>query len=228
MCGRFTLIKTGKEVAAFFGLGDAPEWTPRYNVAPTQAVLAVRLSAGVRSAVPMRWGLATPWGPPGKPLINARAETVTQKPTFRQAFESRRCLVAADGFYEWLTEGREKRPHHFTLRGGGPFAIAALWEAWPGAAGATALLTCAANDLVRPCHDRMPAILPPEAWGDWLDPHSTQAGLLSLLRPYPAEAMAALAVGKAVGSPRNDGPACIEPAGLAGPGTQLLLPGLAE
>jgi len=219
MCGRFTLIKTGAELASLFGLGQPPEWGPRYNIAPTQGVLAVRLAGGVRSASLMRWGLVPPWATGnGPPLINARAETVKDRPAFRDAFKRRRCLLPADGFYEWQADGREKRPHYFTLTGGGAFAVAGLWEprgVRPDEAGSVALLTTDANELVRPCHDRMPVILPPEAWGEWLAPGPATPGLLGLLVPFTAGRMAARAVGKAVGSPRSEGPQCIEAAGPA-------------
>ncbi len=215
MCGRFTLLPSGKDIASLFALDDVPDWTPRYNIAPTQKVLAV-LNKSPRRASLMRWGLVPVWASDkGPPLINARAETAAEKPTFRDALKKRRCLVPADGFYEWKADGREKTPHHFTLAGGGLFAIAGVWEPrglMPEEAGSVALLTTAANELVAPCHDRMPVILPPEAWAAWLG-EATPDAVAAMLRPFPAEAMSTLAVGKAVGSVRSEGPACVEAAG---------------
>jgi putative SOS response-associated peptidase YedK len=220
MCGRYTLIRPAEEVARAFDLAEWPDWQPRYNVAPTQQAFVVRQDGSARAGSLMRWGLVPPWskGPgDGPPLINARADTAHEKPAFRSAFRKRRCLLIQDGFYEWKADGTKKLPHHFTLAGGGPFAVAALWERWEGGEvplEAVALLTTEANDIVRPCHDRMPVILPPEAqrlWPSEADPDALRA----LLVPYPASRMAARAVGKAVGSPRNEGPQCLEPAGPA-------------
>jgi putative SOS response-associated peptidase YedK len=215
MCGRFTLYKTGREIAAPFGLAEEPQAAPRYNIAPTQQVLVVRREDGRRTAARLRWGMATPWGPPGAPLINARSETVMKKPTFRQSFSARRCLVPADGFYEWKAVGREKQPFYFTVNGGSLFAIAGIWEPRPGEAGAVALLTTEANEVVGVVHNRMPVILPPAAWEAWLEPAAAPEALLPLLCPYTAGEMAARAVSKAVNTARNDGPECIEPAGPA-------------
>ena len=218
MCGRFTLIRPRAEIAETFGV-DVPAVDPRYNIAPTQQVLVIKQEDS-RVAALMRWGLVPSWSSSpreGPPLINARAETVEEKPAFRAAFRKRRCLVPADGFFEWKAEGRDKRPHYFTRSDGSLFAFAALWERWQGEAGvieSVAVLTTEANELVRPCHDRMPVILGRDAQLLWLDNGAgcDAAALRELLRPYSASEMTVRLAGKAVGSPKNEGPQCLDPA----------------
>ena len=219
MCGRFTLAREAVEVAEAFGLAEVPELFPRYNVAPTQPVFVVRLAEGRRAGSLLRWGLLPPWAASpkdGPPLINARSETVAEKPAFRSAFEKRRCLVPADGFFEWKGEGSKKVPHYFTA--GGLFAMAGLWESWRGQSGvieSVAVLTTEANELVRNFHERMPVILPPTAYGAWLDAGTGPDALLGMLRPFPASLMGVRAVSGVVGSVRNEGPACVAPPGPA-------------
>jgi putative SOS response-associated peptidase YedK len=208
MCGRFVLTKAPADVAEFFNLGNMPELKPRYNIAPTQSIFAVRQAGGSREGVLLRWGLTPPWSNGMKPLFNARADGVATKPSFRSAFKRRRCLVPADGFYEWLTVGRKKTPHLFSLVDGGLFAMAGLWEGGGDFADSACLITTEANDLVGAVHDRMPVILPREAWDAWIDPDASPSGLQSLLRPYPAVAMTARPVSDFVSSARNEGPAC--------------------
>ncbi len=220
MCGRYTLRATPADLAEHFDLPEAPEWSPRFNVAPTQTVPVVRLAADRpgHEWSALRWGLVPSWADDpaiGSRLINARAETVAEKPSFRSAFKSRRCLMPADGFYEWAVEGKGKRPHHFTLEGGGVFVFAGLWERW--GRGTESLETCAlltveANAVVAPIHARMPLILPPEAYDAWLNPDSTPVRLAKLLLPYPGP-MADMAVGLAVNRPGHEGPGCLAPAG---------------
>ena len=217
MCGRYTLLASPEDLALHFGLADIPSVVPRFNIAPTQPVLAFGLSRdGRAAAATFRWGIVPPWATDPKPgPINARAETVASKPTFAEAFRKRRCLIPADGFYEWeQLPNRRKRPWHFRLREGGPFAFAGIWEAWRPQSGppllTCALLTTAANDVVRPVHHRMPLILPPSDYGTWIDRGNEDAGRLAgLLRPFPAEAMEAYPVGPTVNDPRNDGPGCL-------------------
>ena len=179
MCGRFTLATPAQSVAQLFPLFDLAEadLPPRYNIAPTQAVLAVRVGPeGAPEPARLRWGLVPSWADDlaiGNRLINARADTAAVKPAFRSAFRRRRCLVLADGFYEWQKAGAARQPWHFGLKGAEPFAFAGLWERWdrggPPLPTCT-LLTTDANDVVPPVHDRMPAILPRESFERWLDP----------------------------------------------------------
>ncbi|MBN2370854.1 MAG: SOS response-associated peptidase [Vicinamibacteria bacterium] len=219
MCGRFTLTTPGEELAMYFSLDKAPLLQPRYNIAPNQSIAVVRRPSAV--AAPrldtVRWGLVPRWArDPArqKPLINARAETLAEKPSFRDAFRCRRCLVPADGFYEWKTAGQDRNPHLFHLRNGGPFAIAGLWEPSlaSGEQDSCAIVTTDANALLRGFHDRMPVILPKESHGLWLDIDLANAeDLLVLLRPYPAEEMCSRAVSRGVNNPRFDDPSCIAP-----------------
>jgi putative SOS response-associated peptidase YedK len=185
MCGRFILTVSAKDVADLFGLAEVPALEPRYNVAPTQPVAAVRADAdGRRSLATLRWGLIAPWAKDAKhAAINARAETAADKPTFRHAFRKRRCLIPADAFYEWQKVGRHKQPYLFKLRDGEPFAFAGIWEAWNGPDGealeSCAILTTEANELVRSVHERMPVILDPRHYAEWLDPGLTDPALFA-------------------------------------------------
>lgn len=221
MCGRFTLFAPGNVLARMFGIEDAPVLAPRYNIAPSQPVVSVRVApdGGGREFAPLRFGLIPSWSKDpsiGDRLINARAETVSVKPSFRSAFRRRRCLVPADGFYEWRRTPGRKQPHYIAFRDGRPFAIASLWERWEGPDGSAvetcALITTAANDVVSPIHDRMPVILDPKDFDLWLDPEAkANESLTSLLRPFPAEDMTAFPVGFRVNDPKVDSPACIVP-----------------
>ncbi len=214
MCGRYTLTTPVPVLAERFGFDSFPELKPRYNVAPTQPVAVVVAGPELRrELVLMRWGLVPAWsreGPKGPPLINARSETAADRPAFRQALRSRRCLVPADGFFEWAKVGGRKQPHYFHRPNGEPFAFAGLWERWQGPEGdpllSCAVLTTEANEVVRPVHDRMPVILAPEDFQRWLE-----SGDAELLRPCPPEALAVTRVSALVNSPRNDGPECLRP-----------------
>ncbi len=221
MCGRFTLTSPEQDLLLHFLLPEAPAREPRYNVAPGQPVAAVRIArdGSQRELVPLSWGLIPSWAKDpklGARMINARAETAAEKPSFRNAFRRRRCLVPADGFYEWQKSEAGKQPFYIRLQGGGTFAFAGLWEFWRGPEGETiescALLTTQPNSLLRPLHDRMPVILPRSDYALWLDPEvQTVERLQPLLVPYPAERMEAYPVGRYVNSPENEGPRCIEP-----------------
>jgi putative SOS response-associated peptidase YedK len=218
MCGRFTLTRSGEEVAEAFGLDQAPEIVPRYNIAPSQPVLAVRQLApeAARTCALLRWGLKS--APDDKPLINARAETAATRGAFRAAFAQRRCLVPADGFYEWEgpSGARKRRPFHLRLRDGGLFGLAGLWEPGPeGEPGTLTILTTPPNRLVERIHDRMPLILQPADYSRWLDPGTPVPSLRPLLGPYPAVHMESYPVGPAVNNPRADDPSCLLPAGEA-------------
>ncbi len=219
MCGRFVLDSPPELIAASFGLDDVPALTPRYNIAPSQYMPIIHAPAGVRECVLTRWGLVPAWSKEPRTeysTINARAETVATKPAFRDAFRRRRCLIPADGFFEWTrAEGKAKKPYFIRLKAPGPFAFAGLWERWEK--DGQTLETCTiivteANELMRPIHDRMPVILARDDYGLWLDPGiSDPARLQPLLKPYPAERMQAYPVSTAVNSVRNDGESLIRP-----------------
>jgi len=218
MCGRFNLSENPRTIARHFGLADVPDLRPRYNVAPSQPVAVVGLKPGgvARGLVLMRWGLVPRWAgsDDGPKPINARAETVLDRPTFRDSFRQRRCLIPASGFYEWRKAGGRKQPYHVRRRDGLPLAFAGLWDRWDGPNGplfTCCIITTAANDLVKPLHDRMPAILGPEDFARWLDPVARPDQLLPLLRPCSSDVLEAVPVGTAVNSPKNDGPECLGP-----------------
>ncbi len=224
MCGRFTLRTPASAVVDHFAVeGEVPPLTPRYNIAPTQAVAVVRIDdrggQPRRELAALRWGLIPHWAKDtsiGNRMINARAETVAGKPAYRAALRRRRCLLPADGFYEWRRTGGRKQPYFIGLDGDGLFAFAGLWESWEGPdhshIESCTVLTTEANELVRPIHDRMPVILPPANYRLWLDPaEQDPATLLPLLGPFPADQMKACPVGTLVNSPANDRPECIAP-----------------
>jgi putative SOS response-associated peptidase YedK len=223
MCGRFTLRTSANLVAETFGLFEGlGELPPRYNIAPTQTVLAIRRTDASPAFCRLRWGLVPFWADDlkiGNRLLNARADSVADKPAFRAAFVRRRCLIPADGFYEWTAVGKRKQPFHFQMRGGQPFAFAGLWERWgkdESAVESCTIITTDANGTVRPIHDRMPVILPARDHARWLDPAvADKSVLLEMLRPYPESEMTARAVSERVNSPKNEGPECLEPAGDA-------------
>jgi putative SOS response-associated peptidase YedK len=218
MCGRFTLTSAPGRLGQRFALDEGPEeLAPRYNIAPSQDVLVVANRAP-RALRPLRWGLVPSWAKDsaiGHRMINARAETLAERPAFRSALARRRCLIPADGFYEWQRQGRaKKQPFHIRSRDGAPLAFAGLWELWRGpdgvALGSCVIITTAANALLAPIHDRMPAILPPEAWSAWLDPAEHAAGALTpLLVPCPDDWLEAVPVSTHVNSPAHDDPQCL-------------------
>lgn len=219
MCGRFTRAIDATEVAEAFGVDEiASELKPSYNIAPTQPV-AVIVSDGKKRLIEVRWGLVPSWAKDlsvGNKMINARAETVTEKPSFRNAFKKRRCLVVADGFYEWQKVGDGKRPIYIRLKTGRPFGMAGLYETWHSPEGeevkSCAIITTEANQLMQPIHDRMPVIIPKDNEDLWLDPSVQEATVLrELLQPYPASEMKAYPVSKRVNSPGNNSPDCLKP-----------------
>jgi putative SOS response-associated peptidase YedK len=241
MCGRFTLRTSASVIAEQFGLFEVPGFAARFNIAPSQPVPVIRMRAEPpqgsvkgdspifaetkigtvpRELVWLRWGLVPSWAKDpaiGSRLINARAETAAEKPAFRMAMRRRRCLIVADGFYEWQRGGRKKQPYFIHLREDRTFAFAGVWEAWEGADHSTletcAILTTAANELVSPLHDRMPVILCDACCAAWLDPAVEDPRQLApLLRPYASDEMQAHPVGDFVNSPTHDSPRCIEPA----------------
>lgn len=219
MCGRFTLTAATKKLAeAFAGYQIPAELPPRYNIAPTQPV-AVIANNGQRRLEFFQWGLIPAWAKDptiGNRMINARAETLAEKPTFKNAYKRRRCLVLADGFFEWQKVNGGKTPMYIRLASGEPFAFAGLWESWHGPADSPLLsctiITTTPNALLANIHNRMPVILPPAAYELWLEPgERSPAQLDGLLKPYPAEAMVAYPVSTLVNNPKNDLLDCIAP-----------------
>ncbi len=222
MCGRFTLHHTLEEIEERFAAEAAGEAAPRYNIAPTQDILVVTQN-GARHLEPYHWGLIPSWAKDpgiGNKMINARAETLAEKPSFRTALSRRRCLIPADGFYEWQAapEGlKTKTPMHIRLQDGELFAFAGLWDEWHTPDGSPlrscTIITTSPNKVTAPVHDRMPVILRPEDEALWLDTTITQpTDLLPLLIPYPAEFMEAYAVSRQVNAPTVDNPECLAPA----------------
>jgi len=225
MCGRFTL-RTPLTVLSqqfLFELGPAAELAavrPRYNVAPTQAIAAVRrLDAGSpRSLAWLHWGLIPSWAKDAKlasSMINARGESVAEKPAFRTAFARRRCLILSDGFFEWKKVGKQKQPYYIRMHDERQFAFAGLWESWRGPAGSEGplesctIITTTANELCRPLHDRMPVILEACDYDRWLDPAAAKDDLIAIIQPFPTEAMKSDPVNPRVNNSRNDDPECV-------------------
>ncbi len=219
MCGRFSFA--GEDIEERFEV-ELPKKlgvTPRYNIAPGQDSSVVVSAEGKRLLRSYRWGLIPSWAKEesiGYKMINARAETLAEKPAYRKAFERRRCLVPADGFYEWLKEGRLKLPVRFVLKSRETFAFAGLWETWKKPSGedlsSFTIITTHANDMIRPVHERMPVILLRENEDAWLDPDlNDTAKLQKFLAPYPPDQMEAFKVSTLVNSAKNDRPECIEP-----------------
>jgi putative SOS response-associated peptidase YedK len=203
-----------------FDLDAVPQHlAANYNITPTQGVQAVRVTNGQREMVSLHWGLIPSWSKEantGNRMINARAETVAAKPAYRTAFRKRRCLIPADGFYEWRQTGSGKQPYYIRMRDGGVFAFAGLWECWTGydeRIESCSIIVTEANEIIRPVHERMPVIVAPEDYRQWLDPAVADGErITSLLRPYPAPAMVAYPVSKRVNSPANNDAGCLAPA----------------
>ena len=227
MCARFTLRRrlnlVIKELAEMMPRPGLFDWdpTPAYNIAPTQLVAAVRVTpdANGRELVPLKWGLIPSWSKDPKiatSCINARGETVATKPAFRSAFKKRRCLILADGYYEWTGKPGKKQPWHFHLHNDKPFAFAALWEHWKPAEGdaveTCTIVTTAANEFAAKYHDRMPVVVDPGDYSLWLDPASATDRLLPLLDSRPIAGMEVVAVNPAVNNSRNQGPELLTPA----------------
>ncbi|QSJ14488.1 SOS response-associated peptidase [Nostoc sp. UHCC 0702] len=221
MCGRFTLNQPAAALAQLFGVQLVADLAPQYNIAPTQMVATVlhNPQSDQREFQYLRWGLIPSWAKEkamGAKLINARAETVAEKPAFRSAFKHRRCLVLADGFYEWQKQQRKKQPFYFRLQDGQPFGFAGLWSTWRSPAQeeivSCTILTTAANELLQPIHDRMPVIIAPQDYNLWLDTQvQTPEALQQLLLPYAAEAMKAYPVSTLVNNSQHNSSECIIP-----------------
>lgn len=219
MCARITLTTTTTEIVDLFGLAYdiSQDQRRRYNIAPSQPVSVIRIANGKRELADLQWGFIPHWARQPKPggYINARAETVTEKPAFRGAFRHRRCLVPADGFFEWKHIGKKKQPYLFRKLGGGLLAYAGVWDTWNSPDGpieTVAVLTVPANALVEPLHDRMPAIISKDHFSAWLNPGETRAAkLMPLLLPFPAEQMERWPVSDRVNAATTDDPELLLP-----------------
>lgn len=223
MCGRYTLKTDGSRVASLFELYNEPELAARYNIAPTQQLPVVleESSAGGRTMEMMHWGLIPSWSKDpsiGSRMINARAETVSEKSSYRSAFKRRRCLIVADGFYEWKKTDDGKQPYHLRLGSGDPFGFAGLWETWSMDGGeevrSCTIITTEPNEVAARVHNRMPVILPSDLYDAWLDPDndgSAREELLLMLTAYTAEDMEAYPVSRRVNRPANDEASVLEP-----------------
>jgi len=221
MCGRFTLFEADNILSKEFGVSGIPPLSPRYNISPSQPVAAVRAApAGSgRELALLRWGLIPSWSKDpaiGNRLINARAETPREKPSFRNAFRRHRCLIPTNGFYEWQHQERGKQPYFVRMRDDRLFAFAGLWDRWEspdkGVIETCTILTTAANAVLAPIHDRMPVILPPAEYARWLDPGLLDTDSLGpLLVPFPAEDMLASPVSPRVNAPTVDDEKCMAP-----------------
>lgn len=216
MCGRYALHARPEELQAQLSLSSVPDFALRYNLAPSQQVPTVIVRDCVRELVPMRWGLVPHWARDpriGYRMVNARSETVADKPAFRNAFRRRRCLIPASGYYEWRARIGAKRPYYIYLVDTPVFAFAGLWEHWQGdglGIESCTIITTEANDVLRPIHERMPVILAPGQYRQWLDPAEHDAGvLLDMLRPYPGPGTQAYPVTTRVNNPRYDDAACM-------------------
>ena len=220
MCGRFTLTPELKVLAERFSVSPTPtaDYNPRYNIAPTQPVIVIE-DNGKRSMKTMKWGLIPSWAKDpsiGNRMINARVETLTEKPSFRDALKKRRCLIPADSFYEWQKLGKVKQPVRIVLKSREAFGLAGLWDCWTSPAQEEVLsctiITTEANELMQEIHDRMPVILNRDVEGRWLDPTvNNLVVLLGMLKPYPSELMEYYSVSKGVNSPGHDAADCIVP-----------------
>jgi putative SOS response-associated peptidase YedK len=222
MCGRLALYATPDELVSHFGIDQPPTLTARYNVTPgTSIAVVARKSGGAgRGLALVRWGLVPDWEfDPGRGRISARAETVARLPTFADSFRERRCIVPANGFYEYRREDRGKIPYRFFLQSGAPMGLAGLWAVWrdglresPKPLVTCCVVTVEPNELVGPYHDRMPVILSPHDYDRWLDNDTPPNDLKSLLKPYPAELMAVAEANRLVNSWKNEGPQLLDPA----------------
>jgi len=219
MCGRYTLTSAPEAIRALFRYAEQPNFPPRYNIAPTQPVAIVRMVEGKRQFALVRWGLLPSWVKDPRTfslLINARGESVLGKPAFRAAMKYRRCLIPADGFYEWQKAGERKRPFFVRAKSGGPLAFAGLWETWTGPNGeeleTAAIVTTLASRALSPIHERMPVVVPPEAYDLWLDcGHVDAETAAALIAPTPDDLLEAYEISTAVNRVANDNPRLIEP-----------------
>jgi len=218
MCGRYTIIATPEALRALFGYDEQPNFPPRYNIAPTQPIPIVRMVDGKRHFALVRWGLLPSWVKDPKKftlLINARGETVAEKPAYRAAMKRRRCLIPADGFYEWKAGTPRKQPYYIRAKDGSPLAFAGLWETWIGPNGeeleTAAIVTTSANKTLNSIHDRMPVIVPPDAFDLWLDAANVDPMTASvLIAPAPEKLLEAYTVSTDVNRVANDNPKLLD------------------
>jgi putative SOS response-associated peptidase YedK len=221
MCGRYAFFSPAEAVRRTFMLDDVPGLEPRYNVAPTQDVACARAGEeGARAFAMLHWGLVPKWAKEraiGNRMINARSETLAEKPSFREAFRKRRCLVLADGWYEWQVAAGGKQPWFIHRKDARPFAFAGLWERWKDPANGAPLESCTivttdASESIRKIHERMPVVLAETDWDRWLDTAFSDTDTLAgLLAPFDPKALEAWPVSREVNAPRNQGPELIEP-----------------
>lgn len=219
MCGRFAYFVPAEQLAQHYGLASAPPQVERYNIAPSQNVLAIRQAqSGEREAAPLKWGLIPHWAKDptiGNRMINARGETVAEKPSFRQAFKKRRCIIPASGFYEWGPSSAGKWPYYIRPADSPLLSFAGLWESWRTPDGepldSCTIITTAANESLARIHQRMPVCLPESSYDAWLDPESTKETCLELLTALPAAAFEIQPVSKTVNNPRNDSKELVAP-----------------
>ena len=208
MCGRFTLKRSDRIKVGGLNHFDLDDFIPRYNIAPSQDILTVVERAAAREARLLQWGLIPSWSKEAKGIINARVETIEDKPSFKESFERRRCLILADGFYEWERNGKISQPYYFQMKDGAPFAFAGIWDRWRSgdrSITSCAIITTTANELLAEIHTRMPVILRPESYDLWLNENSRAADLKDLLVPFPATEMTSHPVGYDVNDVKNDG-----------------------
>ena len=221
MCGRFTRKENFQQLAKLLGLRQTPQLPPRYNIAPSQLIACVRANpeSQENECVQLKWGLVPSWAKDpsiGHKMINARAETVAEKPSFRKAFQQRRCVILADGFYEWKREEKEKQPYYIHFTDNRPFVFAGIWERWETGGDAPlescAIITTGPNALMEPIHHRMPVILHPQNYADWLGSTRPDFSTLNaILQPYSAESLEAYPVSPLVNNPRHDTLLCVKP-----------------
>jgi putative SOS response-associated peptidase YedK len=221
MCGRFTLSKSPTAIEKEFSVEISPQIEPQYNIYPTQMVGTIlhNIEKNERQFRKLRWGLIPSWAKDiniGSKMINARAESVAEKPSFRAAFKRRRCLIIVDGFYEWQMQGNKKQPYYIRMEDGRPFAFAGLWEHWESPGGekiySCTIVTTEPNELMKSIHERMPVIIAPEDYHIWLDTQGQDSeSIKQLLRPYSAKEMIAYPVGSLVNNPRYNHADCLMP-----------------
>jgi len=220
MCGRFALKTPPRSIQEHFHLPETAYLSPRYNIAPSQTIAVVRHLPGktFRQLDMLHWGLIPAWAKDmkiGYKMINARGETLAQKPSFRSAFKTRRCLIVADGFFEWKRSARSKQPFYVHLADGAVFAFAGIWESWNSPLGSTVesctIITTSPNELLQEVHERMPVILHPKEYATWLRDLTPEHSLHQLLVPYPAAEMEIHRVSSLVNNPKNDSISCIQP-----------------